>query len=629
MLECHEALQLSKLFVRNTTARLILLVLVFFKAHSVLGLAYGIQEDKALDHRILIINSFHSQFVGSVISHNSIMDEISQFTLAEHVHTEYMDLRRFVDDEVYWSMIKESYKYKYEKQYRPDLILTIGDQALSLTLNQMGYLKGVPVVALGIHQEEMHNLPSHQNVTGVIEQPGLIDNLRLIKEVLPETEKVLALADQSNYSSEIAQKLMEANQMDEFKNLDVEIYNDFTFNELFDRLASLTPETVVFILPLSKDKNGKYFSYQEIIPELTRVCAVPVFGMWRHALMGRGILGGAVMDFSDDARLVAQIARRILVDGESVQSIPFQYTNYFNAFDYRVMKKMGIYESQLPEGTKVFFKPPSFYASHRETIIGVILTVILSSAIIIVLVLNIRSRQKAERKNQRLLQTSINQNERFRDFAFIVSHNFRACVANILGLTSLIKKTSKNLEYVELLESNSVRLNKITEYTNQLLSFEHDLNAMEKESYSLTDIINNVLEEYHQTIQLQSIDVVRTTDSNLTIKGLKNYLEVIFTQVFDNAFKYGVTSQNREIEIIAEKKGRQVQVAITDHGDGLDIVKHRDQLFKPGSRFHPKNNEGDGMGLFIAKHQIEAMGGAIKIWSQLNKGTTVKLYFWD
>jgi len=42
--------------------------------------------------------------------------------------------------------------------------------------------------------------------------------------------------------------------------------------------------------------------------------------------------------------------------------------------------------------------------------------------------------------------------------------------------------------------------------------------------------------------------------------------------------------------------------------------------------FH-KNHDSRGIGLFITKNQIEAMGGTIEVKSEVGKGTTFKIYF--
>lgn len=65
----------------------------------------------------------------------------------------------------------------------------------------------------------------------------------------------------------------------------------------------------------------------------------------------------------------------------------------------------------------------------------------------------------------------------------------------------------------------------------------------------------------------------------------------------------------------------KVQITIRDNGLGIDLTKHRDAVFKLFKRFH-LNADGRGLGLYLVKEQVEALGGTIDIQSQPDVGTT-------
>ena len=77
-----------------------------------------------------------------------------------------------------------------------------------------------------------------------------------------------------------------------------------------------------------------------------------------------------------------------------------------------------------------------------------------------------------------------------------------------------------------------------------------------------------------------------------------------------------------DFEIVNGKK----ILSISDNGLGIDLKKHKNSLFGMYKTFH-KNQNARGIGLFITKNQVEAMGGKIEVSSELNKGTTFKVYF--
>jgi sensor histidine kinase regulating citrate/malate metabolism len=64
----------------------------------------------------------------------------------------------------------------------------------------------------------------------------------------------------------------------------------------------------------------------------------------------------------------------------------------------------------------------------------------------------------------------------------------------------------------------------------------------------------------------------------------------------------------------------------TDNGLGIDLARYGHQVFKLRKTFH-KHPESRGVGLFMIRNQIEAMGGEIKVISDVNIGTTFSINF--
>ena len=56
------------------------------------------------------------------------------------------------------------------------------------------------------------------------------------------------------------------------------------------------------------------------------------------------------------------------------------------------------------------------------------------------------------------------------------------------------------------------------------------------------------------------------------------------------------------------------------------MERYGEKVFRLGSRFHADMDSGHGMGLYITKQQVEAIGGKIEVESEVNKGTTFKVY---
>jgi signal transduction histidine kinase len=71
-----------------------------------------------------------------------------------------------------------------------------------------------------------------------------------------------------------------------------------------------------------------------------------------------------------------------------------------------------------------------------------------------------------------------------------------------------------------------------------------------------------------------------------------------------------------------------VVLVFADNGIGFDAEKYKDRVCGLYQRFHD-HIEGQGIGLFIIRSQIAALGGMLHIESQVDKGTTFTIVFKD
>jgi signal transduction histidine kinase len=104
------------------------------------------------------------------------------------------------------------------------------------------------------------------------------------------------------------------------------------------------------------------------------------------------------------------------------------------------------------------------------------------------------------------------------------------------------------------------------------------------------------------------------------------YLESIMLNLLGNALKYHSPKRKPIIRIRTYQKGKNLFMEVADNGLGIDLVKYGHQMFKMRKTFH-FHPEGQGLGLFLIKNQIEAMGGEIMIQSEVNKGATFIVNF--
>ena len=98
------------------------------------------------------------------------------------------------------------------------------------------------------------------------------------------------------------------------------------------------------------------------------------------------------------------------------------------------------------------------------------------------------------------------------------------------------------------------------------------------------------------------------------------------SNLISNAIKYRHQDRPPIITIQTKKTETEICLSISDNGMGIDLNAFKEKLFKLYNRFH-FHIEGKGMGLYLVKTQITAIGGRIEIESEVDKGTTFKVYF--
>ena len=170
---------------------------------------------------------------------------------------------------------------------------------------------------------------------------------------------------------------------------------DLSPPELIARTANLPDRSLVlYAWQQARDDQGKVLESGEILSSITKATPVPIYGMSVH-LLGRGIIGGHVYTVEAAAGKVAEVVRRI-TNGERAEDIPVQNVPTVPMFDWRELKRWGISEDRLPPGSIVRFKDPTFWEQYKWRIVGAFTIIVLQAALIAVLLVERRRRQRAK-----------------------------------------------------------------------------------------------------------------------------------------------------------------------------------------------------------------------------------------
>jgi len=236
--------------------------------------------------------------------------------------------------------------------------------------------------------------------------------------------------------------------------------------------------------------------------------------------------------------------------------------------------------------------------------------------------------KKGQNKITNLLKVTSKQNDRLINFAHIVSHNLRSHGGNLEMLLKLKKEEYPESiadEYFPLIEKAVGNLNETIQNLNDVALY-HSLDNNKLESLNLLHYATNALSNIKGITLANNAEINIIIDQETTVKAIPAYLDSIIINFLTNAVKYKRLDVDPKITLEAVKKQKHVTLTISDNGQGIDLNKHGDKLFGMYNVFH-KHKDARGLGLFIAKNQIEAIGGKVNVESIVGEGTKFIIQF--
>lgn len=249
--------------------------------------------------------------------------------------------------------------------------------------------------------------------------------------------------------------------------------------------------------------------------------------------------------------------------------------------------------------------------------------------------IDISARKKSEKSilesNTNLEEVTLQlqeQNRKLDEFAHIISHNLRAPINNIQALINLLDERSDIKDYRLIFDKLRNVAKNLRETMNELMD---TLKVKAQAHEDLTEVrFKEVLDKVVQSLEGELIvaQASVTFDFNeaSAITYSKPYLESIFQNLLTNAIKYRSPDREPIIHFKSTMANNHLELSVSDNGRGIDMEKFGDKIFGLHKTFHD-HQEARGVGLFLVKTQIEALGGTIRVSSEVDKGTTFTIRF--
>lgn len=501
-----------------------------------------------------------------------------------------------------------------------DLIVPIGaPSAFFVQRNRQLLFPATPMLIVGADQRRIPSSSLGENDTAVLLDLDLPAYLVNILRLRPETTDIAVVVGNSPveryWTSELRRDFQPlANRVE------IEWFNDLTFDEMLKRAATMPPTSTIFWFLLSEDAAGVPYSQDRALEAMREVASVPIFGMGDYE-MGRGIVGGPLMQIQKLGQQGAEVALRILKgDKPSAIRSPFVV---FGApvYDWRELRRWNISENRLPHDSIVQFREPNLWEQYRWQIIALAMILLAQAAMITGLVIERRRRRAAELElRQRLLEVlHLNRTAVAGTLSASVAHELGQPLAAIQSYAEAamiyLQQSPPNLAKIgsilaSILHDDQRAANIITHLRGLLKK----KNGVEMQEVDLNYIISNTMEIIGAEALKNGVDLAAYKPNGaLPVRADPIQLQQVLVNLAMNAIdamRDCNLGKRKMLINTALANGSSIEVSVADTGTGIPP----DRLNNVFDAFYTTKGHGTGLGLSIARTIVQTFGG--RIWAE-------------
>jgi PAS domain S-box-containing protein len=348
-------------------------------------------QDNKPTRRILILNEVGPSYPIINIVDNAIRTGLDKSPYKLELYYEHMEVLLFPDP-ADQKRFRDFYVRKYRNRL-PDLIITVGPAPLRFMLEEhRKAFPGVPVVFCLPNGLVPGSRSADSDFTGVETDFAAAETLRAALRLQPGTQKVVIVGGVTDYDRQ--QEAIVKEQLNRYRHVEVSYLTNLTMPVLLERLRRLSKRTVVLMTTIGEDAAGTRFTSSEIGPMIAADANAPVFSL-ADLYLGHGEVGGDVADLGHQGQIAASLALRIL-RGEKPRDIPpVKGVNTFK-FDWKAIQRWRLKEGNLPPGSVLLNRPPSFWELYKSYISTGFFLLLLQAAAIFALLWQGKKKRRIE-----------------------------------------------------------------------------------------------------------------------------------------------------------------------------------------------------------------------------------------
>jgi len=241
---------------------------------------------------------------------------------------------------------------------------------------------------------------------------------------------------------------------------------------------------------------------------------------------------------------------------------------------------------------------------------------------------NIADDQVKLRQTTKELNAANESLERLTHFMHMVSHNLKAHTTNFSLLLNFLnneKNDSERETLLHMLFQSTENLSSSIKGLRDLVTIRHKIKD-KKESVPINGLVYKIVQNNNGLVKQHNVKIHNEITDGFKVDGIPVFVESIISNLFINAIKFRNENKVTIVYVSSEEREAHSVMHIEDNGVGMNLKEESNKLFELYKTLQ-NMDPSSGIGLYLAKYQMELMKGKITVESKLNKGTRFSLHF--
>jgi len=279
-------------------------------------------------------------------------------------------------------------------QRKIDLVITLYPEALLFAVNEgCTIFPGAPIMALYL-PEGLELPPLSCPATRQVVVPDIDGTIGLALKLVPGAKLVFVVSGTYPLDRWVEHKVrLDSKKWEAL--VEFRFLNDVPLDGILETLSDAPAGSIVLLATFQEDVTGEIFTTREVGEKLSRASSAPVFGLL-DTMLGHGIVGGSLVSFEYIGTKAAELALDTLNGVQPPETIPAVLDiPHLSMFDWRQLRRWNLSENDLPAGSIVINREPTFW-DFKYHILGGLIFLAGQSFLILVLLAQRRRRRAAE-----------------------------------------------------------------------------------------------------------------------------------------------------------------------------------------------------------------------------------------